>query len=139
MNLTTKTTLLLLALAAGLAWVLGGRLGVGVISGFLAGASIAGLSLALQRRIALERPRFVLHALFAGFLLKAFALLLLTLTVALVPSLAAVCDPVAFLFTFAATAIAILLPATMDTLRILTAPPSTRVGGELSGLGGRTP
>lgn len=139
MNLTTRTTLLLLAAAGAIAWYLGGRVGVGVMSGFLAGASIAGLSLALQRRIARERPRFVLHATFAGFLLKAFALLGLTLVVALVPSIAAVCDPVAFLITFAATAIAILLPATLDTLKTLTAPRLTSVGGDLRGLGGRTP
>ncbi len=139
MNLTTTTTLVLLAAAGGLAWFLGGRAGVGVLSGFLAGASIAGLSLALQGRIARERPRFVLHAVFAGFLIKAFALLVLTLSVALVPSIAAVCDPVAFLISFAGAAIAILLPATLDTLKALTAPRLTPVGRELNGLGARTP
>jgi len=139
MNLTTRTTLLLLALATGLAWYLGGRVGVGLMSGFLAGASIAGLSLALQRRIARERPRFVLHAAFAGFLLKAFALLAMTLVVALVPSIAAVCDAVAFLITFASAALAILLPATLDTLKTLTAPRLAPMGCDLHGLGGRTP
>jgi hypothetical protein len=62
MSLTTTTTLALLALAAGVAWYLGGREGTGVLAGFLAGASIAGLSLALQRRIATEKP------LLGGFL-----------------------------------------------------------------------
>lgn len=121
MSLTTTTTLALLALAAGVAWYLGGREGTGVLAGFLAGASIAGLSLALQRRIAEKKPRFLMHAVFAGFLLKAFALLGATLIVAYVPPIARVCDPVMFLIAFAGAALLILLPATLDTLRIVTA------------------
>jgi hypothetical protein len=120
MSLTTLTTLVLLALAAGLAWFLGGRDGVGVMSGFLCGAAIAGVSLGLQRKIALERPRFLVHAVFAGFLLKAFALLGLTLLVALVPAIAAACNPVAFLLAFAAAALLILLPATFDMLKLVS-------------------
>jgi hypothetical protein len=120
MNATTATTLVLFALGAGLAWYLGGREGAGVMSGFLVGASVAGITLAVQRKIALERPRFLLHAVFAGFLLKAFLLLTLTLVVAYVPALDAAVHPAAFLLAFAATAILILLPATIDTLRLLT-------------------
>jgi hypothetical protein len=119
MNLTTTTTLALLALAAGAAWYLGGREGTGVLAGFLAGASVAGLSLALQRHIARERPRVVIHALFAGFLLKAFVMLGATLIVAFVPPISRACDPVMFLIAFAGAALLILLPATLDTLRIV--------------------
>ena len=36
------------------------------------------------------------------------------------PPLAAVCDALSFLVAFAATAIVILVPATLDTLRLLT-------------------
>jgi hypothetical protein len=140
MNLTTATTLVLLALAAGLAWYLGGREGTGVISGFLAGAAISGLSLELQRRVARERPQFLVHAVFAGFLLKACAVLGLTLTVALVPPLAAICDPVAFLVAFAAAALAILTPATLDTLRLVTPAraPAAPAATNPIGLEGRT-
>jgi hypothetical protein len=120
MNATTATTLVLFALAAGLAWYLGGREGAGVMSGFLCGAAIAGVTLAVQRKVALERPRFLLHAVFAGFLLKAFVLLSSTLVVAYVPALNAAMHPVAFLLAFAATALLILLPATLDTLKLLT-------------------
>jgi hypothetical protein len=121
MSLTTTTTVALLALAAGVAWYLGGREGTGVLAGFLAGASIAGLSLALQRRIAAQKPQFLMHAVFAGFLLKAFAMLGATLIVAYVPAIARVCDALMFLIAFASAALLILLPATLDTLHIVTA------------------
>jgi hypothetical protein len=120
MSLTTRTTLVLFALGAGIAWLFGGREGAGVMAGFLCGAAIAGITLAVQRKIALERPRFLLHAVFAGFLIKAFAVLSLTLLVAFVPGVNAAVHPVAFLLAFAATAILILLPATLDTLRLLS-------------------
>ena len=120
MSLTTTTTLTLLALAAGVAWYLGGREGTGVLAGFLAGAAVAGVSLGLTRKIARERPRFLIHAVFAGFLLKAFALLVSVLVVAYVPAISRVCDPVMFLIAFAGAALLILMPATLDTLRIVT-------------------
>jgi hypothetical protein len=119
MNLTTTTTVALLALAAGVAWYLGGREGTGVLAGFLAGATTAGTSLALQRHIAREKPRFIVHAVFAGFLLKAFVMLGATLIVAFVSPISRVCDPVMFLIAFAGAALLILLPATLDTLRIV--------------------
>jgi len=119
MTLTSLTTLAGLALAAGIGWTLGGRAGTGVLAGFCAGASVAGLCLLLQRRTAQHRPRFLLQAVLAGFLIKAFALLGLTLLVRFYAPLAEVCDALAFLVAFAASAIAILVPATIDTLRLL--------------------
>ena len=119
MTLTTPTTLVLTVLAAGTAWTLGGALGTGVAAGFLAGATIAGLVLWMQRSVAHNRPAFVVHAVLGGFLIKAVALLVLTLTVCYVPALEAVCDPRTFLVAFAAAAIGILGPATIDTLRIV--------------------
>ena len=66
-----------------------------------------------------QLPRFLLQAVLAGFLIKAFALLGLTLLVRFYAPLAEVCDALSFLVAFAATAIAILVPATLDTLRLL--------------------
>jgi len=132
MSLTTATTLCLFALCVALAWWLSGREGAGVLGGFLCGAAIAGATLGLQRKIALERPRFLVHAVFAGFLIKAFALLALTLLVALVPAISANVHPVAFLVAFAGTALLILLPATLDTLKLVT-PRVPLAGGGRSG------
>ena len=119
MNLTSITTLAGLALALGIGWSLGGSQGTGVVAGFCAGASVAGLCLLLQRRTALHRPQFLVQAVLAGFLIKAFALLVLTLLVRYYPPLAEVCDALSFLLAFAATALAILVPATLDTLRLV--------------------
>jgi hypothetical protein len=121
MTLTSITTLAGLALAAGIGWSLGGRVGTGVLAGYCAGASVAGLCLLLQRQAALHRPQLLLQAVLAGFLFKAFALLGATLLVRFYTPLADVCDALGFLVAFAATAIAILVPATLDTLRLLPA------------------
>jgi hypothetical protein len=119
MTLTTPTTLALTALAAGTAWILGGPLGAGVAAGFLCGATCAGLVLNVQRRIALTRPAYVLHAVMGGFLFKAAAMMVLTLIVRYVPAIEAQCDAASFLLAFAAAAIGILGPATIDTLKLL--------------------
>lgn len=119
MTLTSITTLAGLVLATGIGWSLGGSLGTGVLAGFCAGASTAGLCLLLQRKAALQRPQLLLQAVLAGFLIKAFALLALTLLVRYCGPIAEVCDALSFLVAFAATAIAILVPATLDTLRLL--------------------
>ena len=124
MTLTTQTTLALTALAAGAGWYVGGPVGVGIVAGFLAGASIAGLSLALQRWVAREKPQFLLQAVLGGFMVKAFAMLALTLIVHYVPALSAVCSSVSFLVAFAIAVIAILLPATIDTLRLVAVRPA---------------
>jgi hypothetical protein len=121
MTLTSITTLAGLALAGALGWTLGGSAGTGIVAGFCAGASVAGLCVLLQRKAAAQRPQLLLQAVLAGFLIKAFALLTLTLLVRFWPPLAAVCDALSFLLAFAATAIAILVPATLDTLRLLHA------------------
>ncbi|MBK7642070.1 MAG: hypothetical protein IPJ19_03310 [Planctomycetes bacterium] len=119
MNLTSITTLAGLALASAAAWTLGGSQGAGVLAGFCAGASVAGLCLLLQRKTAQHRPQFLVQAVLAGFLIKAFALLVGTLAVRYYAPLAQVCDAVTFLLAFAVSAIAILVPATLDTLRLL--------------------
>ena len=124
MTLTTQTTLALFALSAGLGFYVGGPSGVGIVAGFLSGASIAGLSLGLQRWVAREKPQFLLQAVLGGFLVKAFAMLAATLIVHYVPALSAVCDSVSFLVAFAVTVIAILLPATIDTLRLIASRPA---------------
>lgn len=119
MSRTTIATLAGLALASGLAAFLRGSVGTGILAGFLAGASTAGLCVLLQRKVAERKPQFLLQAVLAGFLIKAFAMLVTTLVVHYVPPIARVCDVLAYLVAFAVTAIGILVPATLDTLRWL--------------------
>ena len=121
MTLTTQTTLALAALALGLGWFLGGTSGAGVFSGFAAAATVAGVALLLQRRIAAARPAYLLPAVLGGLLLKACALLGLTALVRLCAPLAALADWFAFALSFGATTLVILVPATLETLQQLQA------------------
>ncbi len=117
MTLTTITTLIGFAIAGAVAWTLGGRTGTGALAGYLAGAFIAGLAVLAQRRLSRARPELIAASVMAGFLIKAFAMLALTLTVRYVPVLAERLDAVAFLLGFAGAALLILGPATYETLR----------------------
>lgn len=119
MNLTTTTVLAGLGVAAAVGWSLGGADGTGVLAGFLAGASVAGGCVLLQRKVALSAPQYLVQSVLAGFLIKAVAMLATTLALALVPALRDACAPLAYLIAFAASSIGILVPATLDTLRLL--------------------
>lgn len=131
MTLTTKTTLAGLVAAAAIGWTLGGRAGAGTLAGFLAGATVAGFALAAQRRLARRGPQMLAASVLAGFVLKAFAMLGLTLTVRYVEPLHALLDAPAFLFGFAGATLLVLGPATVDTLRALDSrrnDPQARLG-----------
>jgi len=116
-TLTTATTLFGLAVAGAVAWALGGRVGTGALAGYSAGAFVAGLALVLQRRLATSRPELLVACVMASFLIKAFAMLVLTLAVRFVAPLAEIADAPAFLFGFAGATLLVLAPATLDTLR----------------------
>ncbi len=128
MNLTTLTTLAGLCAAVLTAWALGGSTGSGALAGYLAGATVAGLAMIVQRRAARRRPGLVIHAVLGGFLLKACAMLALTLLVRFVEPFAGALDAVAFLLGFAGAALLVLAPATWETLRTLDPARSTPVG-----------
>lgn len=131
MTLTTIATLVGLAASAAIGWSYGGRMGTGVISGYLAGAFVAGLALIAQRRLAAMRPELLSASVMASFLIKAFAMLLLVLAVRYVAPLAEVADARGFLFGFGGATLLVLGPATFETLRTLDArrnAPVARVG-----------
>ncbi len=119
MTLTTITTVLGLAASCAVAWMLGGREGTGVLAGFLAGAFIAGVALIAQHRLAVRRSELLAASVMASFLIKAFAMLVLTLTVRYVAPLAEIADARTFLFGYAGATLLVLAPATLDTLRAL--------------------
>lgn len=119
MTLTTLTTLVGLAISCVCAWALGGREGTGVLAGYLAGSFVAGVALLAQRRLAASRPELFTASVMASFLIKAFAMLVLTLAVRFVAPLAAIAHAPAFLFGFAGATLLVLGPATFETLRAL--------------------
>ena len=107
------------ALAAFVAWQLGGRVGTGVLGGYLLGAGMSGLGVLYQRHMLITRPKQVLTALVVSFLAKLVALLLGALAFRFIPQLAEVADWRSFLVAFAA-AVALVLPVgTWEAARVL--------------------
>jgi len=103
MSRTSLGTLVGLALAALVAAGLGGRVGTGVVAGYLLGASIGLVGFLWQRSLVAE-PRKVLYASVFSFLLKLLGLAAGTLALRFVAALGNLADWRAFLFTYAVAA-----------------------------------
>jgi len=119
MNLTTLTTTLGLAAAASLALALSGSTGTGLMAGYLAGAAVTGACLLRQRRILHRAPRRALQSMVEGFLAKLGAVVALTAVILFVPGLRERCDLASFLLAFAAAALLVLFPGTIENARVL--------------------
>jgi hypothetical protein len=119
MNLTTLTTSLGLVAAASLAVALRGAPGMGVLTGYLAGAAVTSTFLLRQRRVLRESPRRALQTMVEGFLAKLGAIVVATAVILAVPGVRARCDLASFLLAFAAAVLLVLLPGTFDNARIL--------------------
>lgn len=98
-----------LAVAAAVAWQLGGRLGAGALGGYLLGAGMSGLGVLYQRHTLLTRPERSFSAFLVSFLAKLAALLLGGLAFRFLQPVAEVADWRSFLIAFAA-AVALVLP-----------------------------
>jgi hypothetical protein len=108
-----------LAVAVAVAWQLGGRVGAGVLSGYLLGAGMSGLGVLYQRHMLLTRPERVFSALVVSFLGKLVALLLGGLAFRFLQPVAEIADWRSFLIAFAA-AVALVLPVgTWEAARVL--------------------
>lgn len=118
------TSLLALAVAAVVAWRLGGRLGAGVMAGFLLGAGMSGLGVLYQRHVLLTRPDRTLMALAVSFLAKLVVVLLGALAFRYVEPVARTADWQSFLVAFAA-AVGVILPiGAIEAARVLKRPTS---------------
>ena len=120
MTYTTTGTLIGLALAAGLAWFIGGSLGRGVMAGAVCGAAVTSVCLAWQRHvIAFDAPRLVQTAV-AGFGVKLVAMLAGALALRFIDSRAEIADWRGFLVAFAVSAVLVLIPGTFENMRRLS-------------------
>lgn len=119
MTLTTFSTLAGLAAALSIAFGLGGAEGVGVATGFLAGAAVTGACLARQRTILRAMPSRALRSMVEGFLVKLASVVVLVLLFALVPAIRAAADLRAFFLAFTASILLVLFVGTYDNARIL--------------------
>lgn len=115
----TLGTLAGLALAAGVAWRLGGALGTGVLGGYLLGASLSACGIALQNHYLRTRPERVMAATTGVFLLKLAMLLLSALVFRYVEPAARQVDWRAFLVAFVAGVVLLIAVGSLDTMRIL--------------------
>jgi MFS family permease len=119
MTHTTTGTLIGLGAAAFLAWWIGGSLGTGLLAGCLAGASVAGVSIAWQRRVLATHPEKLVTAAVAGFLLKLAAVLAGVLALRFLDSEARIADWRSFVVAFAVAAVLVLIPGTLEVVRKL--------------------
>jgi hypothetical protein len=118
MTKTTWFALLAPAAAAALAWGLGGARGVGVLAGALAAAAVTLVGVARQRKSLERSPRRLAAAMAEGFLLKLGVLLGCALLLRFVEPLAARADWQSFVLAFAATALIVLLPGSLEAARL---------------------
>lgn len=119
MTLTTAGTLIGLAIAGSLAWFIGGSTGTGLLAGFLCGASVAGLCLAWQRHVLTWHPERLVHVAVAGFLVKLATVLAGALALRYIDTQAEIADWRSFLVAFAASAVLVLIPGTIENMHKL--------------------
>lgn len=119
MTPTNLATLLGVGLAAAVAWQLGGSTGTGVMLGGLVAAIVTGLGLLWQRNLLRRSPRLVMGALAAGFLLKLVVLASVGMLLRFNEPLGARADWQAFVLTFVAIAVIVLIPGTFENARVL--------------------
>ena len=119
MTLTTLGALLGLALAASIAWWIGGSLGAGIIAGFASGEIITAACLAWQRRVLAVRPKKLMLAATVSFLIKLACILVVTLALRALDGAAEIVDWRGFLVAFPAAAVLVLLPGTLENMRQL--------------------
>jgi len=115
----TLVTLAGLVLATAIGWSLGGRMGTGVVGGYLLGALIAALGVAWQNHLLRTNPKKVFAASVGVFLLKLAVLLMAAIAFRYIEAAAAQVDWRAFLVAFAGAVLLVLAIGSLDTLRVL--------------------
>lgn len=120
MNTSTVAALIGLAAALAVGWALAGTAGNGVVLGYLAGALVTGATLVWQRHELAHRPERLLATALTGFTIKLAAVLGGALFLRYFEPAAHFFDWKSFLIAFATSAILILIPGTIDNVRMLS-------------------
>ena len=119
MKLLFPGTLCAMAIAAVVAWRLGGPEGVGVGVGATMGAGISLLGHEWQRHALRTRPEKAMQAMVVGFLFKLAVVLMGALAFRFIEPVGAACDWRTFLLAFAAGVLAVMVLGTLDSARSL--------------------
>ncbi|MCA8979483.1 MAG: hypothetical protein H6831_07355 [Planctomycetes bacterium] len=115
MKLLLPGTLCTTALAAFVAWRIGGTEGVGVAVGATMGAGISLLGHQWQQHALRTRPERAMQAMMVGFLFKLAIVTLGALAFRFLEPAAAVCDWRSFLLSFAAGVLVVMVLGTLDS------------------------
>lgn len=118
MTASIKLTLLGAVAAFALAAFLGGRAGVAVSLGYVAGAAAALAIGAGQRALAQGRPGLVIHLVAAGFVAKVFLLLAVILAVRFAGVAPEALDARTFVLAFAGAVLLLVPAATIDLVKL---------------------
>ena len=116
MKRLTLVSILALALAAGVAWRLGGTAGGGVLAGALLGVGFTGLGAMYQLHTLRTRPQRSLAAFTVSFLFKLAIVLAGGLAFRYIDAAALRADWQTFLIAFAACAVVLLPLGMLDAL-----------------------
>ena len=119
MKLMFPGTLCAVAVAAVVAWRLGGAEGVGVGVGVAMGAGISMLGHEWQQHALRTRPEAAMRAMLVGFLFKLAVVLSGALAFRYLEPVAARVDWRAFVLAFAAGVLAVMVLGTLDSARAL--------------------
>jgi hypothetical protein len=120
MNASTAGALIGLVAALAVGWSLAGPTGNGAVLGYLTGAAFTGATLVWQRHELTHRPQRLFATAFTSFGLKCAVLLLAALYLRYSERAAQLFDWRSFLIAFAASAILIAIPGTIDNVRRLS-------------------
>lgn len=131
MTRTHLVMLATLAVAGLIAWQLGGTLGMGVLAGFLCGASVAGLGVSWQQHVVRTRPEKVYSTHVLAFVFKLAVVLCGALVFRFVDQAAAHVDWRSFLVTFAGAVFVVMVVGAFDTARVLRESALTQERGVL--------
>ena len=119
MSRTNLAILLTLPLAAFVAWQLGGRAGVGVIGGYLLGASLFGLGHGWQRSVVRSHPERSMNTLVILMMAKLGVLLLAWTILRFVEGAADHVHPKGFLLAYVTAVLVVSLTGSWEAMTII--------------------
>ncbi len=119
MTLSTPGAIVGLAAASVVAWQLGGALGMGVLMGFFGGASIAMLGAMWIRHALRFNPKRAMRCQLEAFMAKMTVLFMGAIAFRFIESAAARVDWRAFLVSYIAAVLVLMVLGTVDTMRLV--------------------
>lgn len=119
MSRTNISILIGLVVAAFIAWQLGGSMGVGVLGGYLLGASLFAVGAGWQRNVVREKPERSMQTLVLLALGKLFVILISYLVLRFVDGASDHVHPKGFLLAFVAAVLVVSFVGSYDAMLVI--------------------